>query len=93
MKVKVKFFGSLSELFGGSEREIELTSGANVQDLLGLLCLSEKHRRAIYDDSGLLRYYVNIMLKNEKDARLLGETDRVLQNGDDVTIFTAIGGG
>ncbi len=93
MKVKVKFFGSLSEIFGGGEKEIELTSGANVQDLLGLLCISEKHRQAIYDDSGLLRYYVNIMLKNGKDARLLGETGRVLRSGDDVTIFTAVGGG
>lgn len=93
MKVKVKIFGSLSELFDCSGEEVELSSGANVQDLLGLLCLSERHRQAIYDDSGLLRYYVNIMVKSGKDAQLLGDTDRVLRNGDDVTIFTAVGGG
>jgi molybdopterin converting factor small subunit len=93
MKVKAKISGSLSELFDFSEKEVELFSGANVQDLLGLLCLSEKHRRAIYDDSGLLRYYVSIMVKSGEDAQLLGDTDRVLRNGDDVTIFTAVGGG
>jgi molybdopterin converting factor small subunit len=93
MKVKVKIFGSLSELFGCSEKEIELSSGANVQDLFGLLCLSERYRQAIYDDSGLLRYYVNIMVKSGKDAQLLGDTDRVLPNRDYVTIFTAVGGG
>jgi molybdopterin converting factor small subunit len=43
MKVKVKIFGSLSELFGCNEKEVKLSSGANVKDLLGLLCFSEKH--------------------------------------------------
>jgi molybdopterin converting factor small subunit len=33
------------------------------------------------------------MVKSGKDAQLLEDTDRVLRNGDDVTIFTAVGGG
>ena len=93
MKIKVKFFGHLSELFGYGEKEIELSSGANVQDLLGLLCLSEKHRQSIYDDAGHLRYYVNIMVQNRKDTWILGETSRIIKNGDSITIFTAVGGG
>lgn len=93
MKVRVKFFGSLTELFGGGEREIELASGANVKDLLGLLCPSEKHCQAICDDSGLLKYYVNIMVNNGKDTRLVGEPSSMLENGDNITIFTAVCGG
>jgi len=40
MKVTVKLFATFRELFGAEVKEIELENGANIQDLLNLLCHS-----------------------------------------------------
>lgn len=37
MKIKVKFFSILREVFGAEEKEVEVRSGSNILDLLNIL--------------------------------------------------------
>ncbi|TET16578.1 MAG: hypothetical protein E3J75_04700 [Dehalococcoidia bacterium] len=107
MKVKVKFFATFRELFGGEAKEVELGSGSNIQDLLNLLCDSRQRRQEIFDRSGKLRPYIKI-LKNGRDIKFLegvrielegepiqflGGIHAKLADGDMVAIFPPVGGG
>jgi molybdopterin synthase sulfur carrier subunit len=91
MKVKVKFFATFRELFG-EEVEIELRSGANIQDLLNLLCNSRKRRQTVFDDSGKVRYFIGI-LKRGRHIQVLDGTHTELKDGDVVTMLPPLGGG
>ena len=51
MKVKVRFFATLREVFGGEEKVVELKDGSNIQDLLDALCRSQRCRQVIFDSS------------------------------------------
>ncbi len=92
MKIKVKFFATFRELFGGEEKEIELESGSNIQDLLNLLCGSSQRRQEIFDNSGKLRPYVTI-LKNGRNIQFLGGLHTGLEKGDVIMIFPPMAGG
>ena len=61
MKVKVRFFATLREVFGGEEKVVELKDGSNIQDLLDDLCRSRRCRQVIFDSSGKPEKYIQIM--------------------------------
>ncbi len=90
MKIKVKFFATFKELFGGEAKEIELESGANIQDLLNLLCDSRRCRQEIFSPSGRLISYV---LKNGRHIELLDGINTELKEGDVISIIPPVGGG
>jgi MoaD family protein len=92
MKVKVKFFAALREIFGVEEKEVALESGASVQDLLHILCDSSGCRQNILDEAGRLRRDVK-MLKKGKRIQLVDETHSELEDGDVITMFPAMFGG
>ena len=92
MKVRVKFFAAFREIFGAEEREIELDSGASVQDLLRILCDSGRCREKMLDETGRLRRDVK-MLKKGKHIQLVDETHSELEDGDVITVFPAMFGG
>ena len=92
MKVKVKFFTSLVKLFGGAEREVELTGGASIRDLLETLCDSEKRRREIFDDSDRPIGSVQIF-KNHRPIQSLQGVDTGLEEGDVVSMLPPVFGG
>jgi molybdopterin synthase sulfur carrier subunit len=92
MKVKVKFFAAFREIFGAEEREIELDSGASVQDLLRILCDSSQCREKMLDEAGRLRRDAK-MLKKGKQIQLVDETSSELEDGDVITVFPAMFGG
>ncbi|MFX1534847.1 MAG: MoaD/ThiS family protein [Promethearchaeota archaeon] len=67
--------------------------GKNVGEaLLELVNTYPKLKKHLYNDTGLLRNYVNIYL-NDEDIRYLGKEDSVLHNGDILAIIPSIAGG
>jgi MoaD family protein len=92
MKVRVKFFAAFREIFGAEEKEIELDSGAGVQDLLRILCDLGRCREKMLDETGRLRRDVK-MLKKGKHIQLVDETSSGLEDGDVITVFPAMFGG
>lgn len=92
MRVKVKFFSTFRGLFAVAEREVELKSGARVQDLLAIICDSDECRKQLFDESGRLRRDVK-MLRKGKDIQILDELSSGLENGDVILMFPSIFGG
>ena len=92
MKIRVKFFATLRELFGAEEKEIELESGSDILDLLNILCDSSRRRQMIFDNSGKLRPYIQV-LKNRKPIQSLGGIHVELKEGDLVGILPPVFGG
>ena len=81
----------LRKLTGGAE-EVS-ASGKNVGELIGEL--EKKYpgiKERICDDSGAVRRFVNIFVKDE-DIRFLQNLDTPLGDKDEVSIVPAIAGG
>ena len=91
MKIKVNFFASFKEIFQATEVQIKLKIGANIRDLLNLLCDSYGFREKIFDNSKL-RPYVMIT-KNGRHIQHLNGLETALAEDDKVTIFPAVAGG
>lgn len=92
MKIKVKFFSILREVFGAEEKEVELRSRSNILDLLNTLCDSPQRRETIFGDSSEPKTYIQIF-KNGKPVQSLDGIHTKLGEGDTVSIFPAIFGG
>jgi molybdopterin synthase sulfur carrier subunit len=92
MRIKVKFFAALREIFGVTEKEVELGSKASVRDLLDALCDSNECRQKLFDDTGKIRRDVK-MLRKGKHIQLLDELDSELEDGDLISMFPSMFGG
>ncbi len=86
MKVKVKFFASLTEVFGDREREVELGEGARIKDLLDALCDSSRCRQNVFDDSGKIKMRIQIM-KNRMPIQSFDGISTRLEEGDVISII------
>ncbi len=86
MKVKVKFFAALKEVFGVEEREVELGNGASIKDLLDTLCDSHQCRQKVLDDSGKLKMRIQIM-KNRLPIQSFDGISTRLEEGDVISII------
>ena len=81
----------LRKLTGGAE-EVN-AAGKNVGELIGEL--EKKYpgiKERICDESGSVRRFVNIFVKDE-DIRFLQNLDTPIKDGDEVSIVPAIAGG
>jgi molybdopterin synthase sulfur carrier subunit len=92
IKVKIRFFATLRDVFNSSEVELRLRTAGTIKNLLEALCNSSKRRQELFDQSGNLRPYVKV-LKNGRNIDFLGGMDTQLASGDVVAIFPPVGGG
>jgi molybdopterin synthase sulfur carrier subunit len=91
LRIKVKFFAYIRDLFEGKERDVEIETGATVRELLDLLCDSPELRKEIFKGREVNPNLV-IFKKGASIQSLNGlETD--LSEGDTINIFPFIGGG
>ncbi|MDJ1178171.1 MoaD/ThiS family protein [Roseofilum sp. BLCC_M91] len=70
--------------------EVEAATVAELIDALETSCPGIKNR--ICDDSGKVRRFLNIYVK-EEDIRFLNNTETPLSDGDEVSIVPAVAGG
>lgn len=87
MPVKVRVGAALSKLLDG-KREVE-AEGTTVGEVIQALDLGER----LCDGSGKLRRHFNIHVNEGEDVRLLDGLDTPVEDGDAVTILSAIAGG
>ena len=91
MGVVVKIPGPLSQLTNGeSQADIEAGNIKEAIDTLESLYPGMKER--LLDESGALRYFVNVYLNGE-DVRFLQELNTATKDGDEVSIVPAVAGG
>ena len=92
MKVNVKFSARFREIFAIDERQIELQNGANVGDLLDILCDSNARRIKLFGTGKNLRPNV-LVTKNGRFIVHLNWLDTALSDGDKVEILSLVSGG
>jgi len=91
MRVKIRPFAGFRNILG-KEVDVDHIEGANVENLLQLLC--EEHeglRTMLFDESGL-KEDVNILVNGKNIASLNGIRTE-LRDGDEVVLFPAAIGG
>ena len=91
MIIKVKAFARFREAFG-KEQDIELDGTATVMDLLTELCAPHDAHDLIFDESGMIKKYVNILV-NGRHIQSLSGIKTELAGGDEVAIFPPVAGG
>ncbi len=91
MIIKVKAFARFREAFG-KEQDIELDGTATVMDLLTELCAPHDAHDMIFDESGIIKKYVNILV-NGRHIQSLSGIKTELAGGDEVAIFPPVAGG
>lgn len=92
MLIRVRAFASFREILG-RERVLDMAEGSMVVDLLAALALSSmRFREAAFEDSGLLRDYVLLMVNQKRiDPQQGLQTE--LHEGDEVAVFPPVAGG
>jgi len=91
VRVKVTLFGALAKTAGEKAVEIETSILRDaVDNLIGRY--GEKFKNKIYDEKGKVRRFVNIYV-NGKDIRFLKHLETQLNDGDNISIIPAVGGG
>jgi len=92
IKVKIRLFATLRDVFNTSEVELSLDTTPTITGLFEVLCDSSKRRRMLFDRSGNIRSHVKI-LKNGRNIDFISGKDTQLADGDVVAVFPPIGGG
>jgi molybdopterin synthase sulfur carrier subunit len=91
LKVTVKFFAYLRDIFRGRKEQIELPSGSSVGDLLNLLCDSQARREQIFDCHELRPQMM--VLKNGNHIQHFRGLDTILEDEDTIVLIPPVGGG
>ncbi len=91
MGVVVRIPGPLRRLTNGEpQADVEASNLKETIDALEALYPGMKER--LLEDSGEIRYFVNVYLNGE-DVRFLQELDTTTKAGDEVSIVPAVAGG
>lgn len=92
MLVKVRAFAGFREILG-REQELDVEEGSTVRDFLDKLAIDNKRfKDESFDESGLLRDYVLIMM-NRKRIDPKEDLLTKLKEGDELAIFPPVAGG
>ncbi len=90
--IKVRYFATLRELFGGNETRVDAARARDVAELLGVICDSPERRDGLRQASGRLRKDI-VLLVNGRNIAFLAGLDTPLAEGDALDIFPPVFGG
>ena len=91
MGVVVRIPGPLRKLTNG-EPQADVEAGNLKETIDALEALYPGMKERLLEDSGEIRYFVNVYLNGE-DVRFLQELDTATKAGDEVSIVPAVAGG
>jgi molybdopterin converting factor small subunit len=87
MRINVRFHLRFKDLFGTTQKQVELGSGANVRDLLKVLCVTENQRRGIYAEMDKRLRHDVLVTKNRRFIFHMKRLDTELEDNDEVAIL------
>jgi MoaD family protein len=90
--IRVRYFATLRELFGGNETRVDAAQVRDVAGLLGMICDSPERRDGLRQASGSLRKDI-VLLVNGRNIAFLAGLDTPLDEGDAIDIFPPVFGG
>lgn len=93
MKINLKLFPRFREVFQMTEGEISLKAGANVRDLLSVLCDTDDRRSKLFDSDGKTLRPNVVIRKNGRFIVHLNWLDTELEENDGVEILSFVSGG
>ena len=91
MRIQVQFFATFREIFESKALQIEVRTGATVEDLLNLVFNTHERRERIFDN-GKLKPHI-IVMKNGRHIQHLKGLETELNEGDTISVFPPIAGG
>ena len=92
MLAKVRAFAGFREILG-REQELDVEEGSTVRDFLDKLAIAnERFRDEAFDEFGLLRDYVLLMM-NRKRFDPKEDLSTKLKEGEELAIFPPVAGG
>ena len=90
-QVEVSFYASLRQAVGQKSVDFDFPSAVTVRELIGEII--QRYPQLEAGLSGDMDDHVNVLV-NGRDVRHLDENfDNLLEDGDQVSIFPALGGG
>jgi molybdopterin synthase sulfur carrier subunit len=95
VKVTVRSIALIKSLLGQGELQVELPAGTTVDDLLGHLAAARGSELAAHlakPAEASAHAPLRVMV-NGRDIAALADRQTVLEDGDDVLVFTPIAGG
>lgn len=91
MIVKAKFFAYFRELFGGRDRDVDVSAEGTVGEALGVLCDTPARLAEIFA-CGELKPHLVVLLNGVPIQSLKG-LSTPLSDGDTLAVFPMMGGG
>lgn len=91
--MRVRVFGTLRQFVGAKEIDLDLAPGDTIHHLVAKISVAYPVlENKIVDGEGKLQGSINILV-NGRNIRFLDDLDSVLQAGDELALFPAVGGG
>lgn len=87
MRIHVKFHSRFREIFDCKERDVEIADGANVRDLLALLCTTEKQSSTIYAEVDKKLKHDVMITKNRMIIFHMKRLETQLSHNDEVAVL------
>jgi molybdopterin synthase sulfur carrier subunit len=88
MRIKMRVFATLRDELGWKEKELEVKDNLTLRELLEEI---PKLKELIFDDGEIHEHYRVYI--NGRYIDFAGGLDRVIEEGDEITIFPALAGG
>lgn len=93
-KIQVRFYGSLRKIAGHDSIEFELPAPVSVRNLIrDILFELQGLESELVNDQGELAAHINFLVNGRNVRYLDMDLDYLITDGDQVSIFPALGGG